>query len=575
MFLPNIVLPEDGELLISWILRLAIANGFSNIATFVNEHMYGSPGYQLSIIDERLPFSKLYNSLGLDIPMWELFDRVSMVPRIGPFYTDFKTWATYHSSFYKPFGYTFPVKASMVSSSLIRPRICPICWKENQIMWQKHNFPGVTVCPDHGVPLLEYHLKKARYDHKNLLDLSSYVPLQADDSERELEISKYIVDFSERRYDISKEKIYLFLYDYIDPNPRYLNGRKMRDGFGLYEGCIKIMSMFPDLNELDKILQEYITIPDKEEISRLGYDLISPPKFNRLELKHRKCGTDFISNYKSIVDGFGCPCCSAKKSDFAKVKNIVDKKSSGKYKLISLEPRARMNIRHSCGSIKNIRISDWISYMPACTGCDEARKKSDRARIHNRVKTRSNGKLIFIKKLKHGLNEYQCTVCGRTFSAYDSSFRERPFCRYCEEEKNMKKKVDKQVSGTLSVVKYPSNEDRNVILHCSVCDEDFSAPFRNLSGQVYRNGDGTVSSHMPTYRCPICGVTKNKKVGKVYRIIKEHFPDRPFKVCELRQFFDEPFNPYSFVELMLKKGLIRKAEYPHSLGWYTIVEKKN
>lgn len=555
----NILLPQIGETYISWLIRLAQANGFSDPRPFLNRYVKKDEGFNLSCIDDRLPVKGIFGRLDLDMSLLDFYSLFAMTPKIAPFMTDLAINSVYLKSFYEPYGYEIPFKASTVSGIMIRSKICPECWKENQMILQEHNYdPQIKVCARHGIPLMELQLKKGFYNHKNLLDLSDYQTLEVEDLEAEIRLSEYIKRFAEKNYSLTRKEMYRFIYRNIEPNSNLLRDRKIRDGFGLYEGCRRIMAKYPNPDVLDDLLQPYLIRIDETKIQQMGFELLSSISCNCISVRHKKCGEEFITSYGAITDGYGCPCCDKDKDSFKKVSDLIRFKSEGSFTLKTMLPKTTVEIVHTCGTAKKITLVNYLGYTPECTGCSEYRKKQDAARSRNLVFRKSEGKLEYVGQVGRNRKKYKCVVCGRTFDLNNNTFNVEGFCRLCKEEEEMKKKIDKQLENKpdLKVIRYPTIENKTVRILCTNCDEPFDYPYRNISGYTYNNSKP--NKRIDAYNCPICSYSIHKKNGRLYKLIKEKFTDRPFTVAEVNRISSEYYRNSSF-RVLMKKNLIRKV----------------
>ena len=108
--LGNTILPEDNELEISWLNRLAKANGFKSHIDLMLFYMRGNRHTNhirySTQVDDRMPFYELYNNLDTKLSAAEIFEKVTLINSIAPTLTNIHVFFIYNSAIYRCFGFT-------------------------------------------------------------------------------------------------------------------------------------------------------------------------------------------------------------------------------------------------------------------------------------------------------------------------------------------------------------------------------------------------------------------------------------------------------------------------------------
>lgn len=518
--LPVVFYPEPGEILASYITRLSEANGFSNPAEFVACYMTHATAYgQLhnwQIIDDRLPFKSFYDSLSLNIPMYQLYDMLTLINVYGAAFHSFKQFRVYYEAFYKPEGYSMP-SGTQKTDVIIRPRICPVCFKEKRIILKGHNLDGVTVCTEHRIPLLELKMRKKQYDHPNMLLEDNYKPISVIDMEQELQFAIYAEKFLLLAPDITKS----MLYDFLENEYGYFNRWKADFMYAGFKETIRtIMQLCPSFEEFKTNIQKYAVCNyDASFYKNSGFTLQSPIKNNLVQVKCNKCGTSFITNSWAISKGFGCPHCEKDIPLFDRMEKIVDIYGDHEYKLLSLEG-PRMKIQHTCGRVINKSICEYLGYKSTCL-CELKQKQVKTLMERNPIRLDIPGitYLGHSKTIKDG--HFRCDVCGREFIRHISTIRSTKSCPLCKAEERMRDSVDQMVGDRFTVIRYPTVDNKTVTLRCSCCGQQFTTEYRNTHLQKMENSK---RSTQKPYMCPNCYTDQKMSSKDLLNEIRASFP---------------------------------------------------
>lgn len=518
--LPNYIPPKEDEMLISWLYRLKDANALPNYNDLFNK----KKELKICTVDDKINFIRIYKRIASNIPMDVLYDKLTLYRGMCPAYPAFKNLTVLMSSFYADYGYTFG-EFNHFRSYSENIKICPECYKEDQIFHLSHNVPGVNVCTKHKIPLQQYIMSQNDRNKNSIFNLEKYKPIEINDIEKELKYAKYAIDFFNRKYDLNKRDMFVILMN----NKGYTNDhnyRLSRDGFNYKKLIDILMKYYPDINDFDKDAKEFekVTV-DEKYFNEKGFEVLSPIRNNFVYLRH-SCGAEFITNVWAIENGFGCPKCDSNLELIDKLKPAIEK--NGKYKLISFGCSYNKNairVRHNkCGYERNISYAEWVCDERPCPKCRDGLKivpktingkhvlvaQCENGMIYGtRFKNYSSDNLEYLGYItKTKRYKYKCKECGTI--QYSSTF-ETSICHRCKIEKRMRKFVN-NLKYKFEVLKYPTYDKRTAKLKCIKCGNE-------LEVDVYKNGCRNVKIIV----CPKCRYCPAIKCETIMEIISNKY----------------------------------------------------
>lgn len=569
----NLILPEKDELNISWQNRLALCNGYTNVCQFLGRYVDKKLGQSIQIVDDRIPFPLFYKNLRLEIPMYSLFDSVSLIRSYASVYNPIKTLRILMETFYRIYDYSFMANSNNRAYEIIAPKICPICWKEKQIIYKSHNLQGVKVCKTHGVPLLMYEMKKRTYNRTgtSLFNLESYSAITVSNIENELDYAKYAAKFAESKFDFTKGDLYQFLsakHDFYERHP----SRFWNEGFSFETLIGFLMTNYPDITDFARVMKEYTTFPPDESFYRKeGFTLMSPSLNNYVQLSCQKCGSDIITTSWAIKSGFGCPCCDSGKEHRELAEIIVSKYSNGKYKLVSYESAKNITLKHCCGATKTTTLSNFLSHLKLCKNC-EARFVIGKSYSKRHKVQFDETKFELVGSKSGYMKIWRCKKCGRVFQYTPSMLRKRNACPICAKEQKMHESMDSQCSGKFEILRYPTIEDESVKLKCLNCGYKFEDIYRN---KCLRKLTGEKLSREKYYICPACHEIYSITASQVKDLIKKYYkPGQEFSITDIKKREEIGHsNTYivnSKLHYLVKLGVLRNT----SIGRFILVESQ-
>lgn len=154
--------PLDDELSISYVMRLAFANGFPNEADFLGAFVSTDNGLQHTN-DFCLNTKALADKINIMDPIEQLA-QTTVIPALWPLLPASMQDRHIRKAFNgcKRFGSD---KVNLLTPQL---HYCPECMKQDNYLHRIHNVPGIYYCPFHKSILRNFH------DNSEVIPLVSY-----------------------------------------------------------------------------------------------------------------------------------------------------------------------------------------------------------------------------------------------------------------------------------------------------------------------------------------------------------------------------------------------------------------
>lgn len=355
-----------------------------------------------------------------------------------------------------------------------------------------------------------------QYFSGDIMDPQFYRPLEIDSAEfeRSLIYTTYAFQYLQLSPDMTKHMLYDFLakeFDYY--NPHVYNFIKNTDSIKL------IMKYCPDFEDFQKRVENYAGCPyDETHFENQGYQVISPIKNNLIQLRCKKCHTEFITSVWAINNNIGCPRCIADIPQFDLMSNIVQAYGNDEYKLLDIQG-PNLKLQHSCGKESTKRISQFFAHKTYCT-CESARHGRKR-HIERQPKNLEIPGLEYLGRvdtIRKG--RFRCKKCGRTFVRQIENLKDSDSCPLCKKEKNKREATDYLVKDTFTVMRYPSIENNTVKLKCNKCGHVFEEKYVRISREKIERGIG---NSMNQYVCPVCMQSEKIYAQDILAVIRSKF----------------------------------------------------
>lgn len=368
MLISNRFPPLDDELSISYVMRLAFANGFPNETDFLRAFVSTDNGLQHTN-DFCLDTKALADKINIMDPIEQL-TQTTVIPALWPLLPASMQDRHIRKAFNgcKRFGSD---KANLLTPQL---HYCPECMKQDNYLHRIHNVPGIYYCPFHKTILRSFH------DNSEVIPLVSY---EAQAAYQELFIAllkKWIkADYRaskqalvKRVRDMTSVPIYEYLSDILseygidDYSAARLSSSltSYMPGVPMHILIMLFGTVFPSADLLMDYLAKVSESYDLEEVSHEEYDLLNRTSFGVIHLRHKACGHSFYTTENSIREGWLCPKCDAQLSDQDFFEQIVAHKGRGEYRIKKgyRGLRYKVALEHSCGQLFEVSASKYLYY---------------------------------------------------------------------------------------------------------------------------------------------------------------------------------------------------------------------
>lgn len=470
MKLFNIVKIKEDEILYSYLLRLSRANGFDDLREFLGvakilPHYEDEKNvYRFVRYDIHSDLYPLLNAIECSaIGVAELYRATSLFPITSLVCS---RAITSH-------------RIGMLSryrcrTSLITPledtfqgvKFCPCCRKndlEADGEWhyyRSHQIPGVTVCHHHGCALCLFQGKRGFE-----LDLEQ-LSTEKDVKERSLEYAKFAHDlltvdldadiniishivlnrmkelgYSKQTLDQLQKDMGTYVELLNTPLKTFFRWFPSKSQCDLQTCITLILYLFGDIKTFLSYLPSNPT-PDTETQISHSYELISPQRKDIIELLCPHCQAPFLSSYRRIKSGWGCPDCDAKRTDQELFQHLFETASFGDYELLKFSNmNKKIEIRHSaCGRVYSIRSRDFLEESKRCM-CG---KSSSYAEVERRVDLVGDFDLIHFQSTTMPFRILH-KGCGSEFSVNYGRFIRHPKCKICENLSRSEQEFEKEI----------------------------------------------------------------------------------------------------------------------------------
>lgn len=439
-FIPNVIPPFPDELLYSWVLRLAKANGLPPIVFFgmyFGQNRFSANSY--IPVDIRRGFIDFYESLNIDIPASELYLNLSTTQFELLAYPPKLQIKVINNVFRKESGLNCTQHYFMSDFNM-----CPECMKEDVetfgevYIHRSHQLTGVKVCHKHHTPLLKQYQNRQSIYNYNEKDMTK---IEVDETfEEECNYADYTYQLLAGNIQSNSKDLIEIIFEKLD-----IEKKSNKDAIS------EINKILKDSKISDKWHKDKNTISTKSLIKLFVYLGLSPQdilnKSNGYELivrKHCKdCGRDFYTTNQAFEDGWGCVYCDDKLGEEELLKRLVKTIGNNEYVFRGLTtgPNGRLALYHKpCGRELSTKAVSFLFKNGKC----QCTQKLQRKEAEKRMKEYSDFKLIDFEgaskpaKFYHNLCEQYFITC--TFR----EFLETPKCRCCETQQDITPEIFRQ-----------------------------------------------------------------------------------------------------------------------------------
>lgn len=466
MKIPNVPPYIEGELMWSYIARLAYANGFQDVKWFLNTALDG--------FDKRR-FARFREwNYDLDRPQIDALLSIDDIDWIlgGTLYRAMLPFSSVFCSAKRIYNHSRLVGTD--SGFLFRPesdirdiRVCPECRNEDLKsgvfhLRTIHQMPGISLCPYHNAPLLRYVGEKGFE-----LDTDSYEPMEL--SVQAEEVSHFLCDL----WRLNPEFQLVDVLNVIKSKVLGASGKKNVDSVtirkvmrndqrvgalcesipgldsilcakGWYRNRISPMALVPLLIVLfgsAQALCNAIEFPAWDEKAFRAniaaddrFDIVGTCQRSLVRLRCNVCGSSFISTPSAIIMGFGCPTCDEKMPEEDIIRRMVAISSCGTWEYRGGYSGAKDKIavvEISTGRLETVKPREFI----ALGDVKQSKYKDGNIEYYKTImKKYPDYELLSVEGSDSNKRKLRLLhkACGNEFTVLKRDFFTRPFCRACE-----------------------------------------------------------------------------------------------------------------------------------------------
>ncbi len=534
----NLLQPEEDELLYSYLLRLSIANGFSDYWDFYRTYLTDNnklklQRYNCFRYDSNFSLNPLMRQIKRQVTDFDEIEFMlghSMYGALAPLLTDYQQSA-YVNYVFEGFGSHQALSPPPLSQISVL-RYCPECRKDEKrthgFSWYHRSFqmPEVKACPVHGCPLMEYRGKIG----EEMYSFEADSLIDTDKLHEEKAYAEFVQEFVRQRYSINLEDIKAIickrraefaseeeLYEYIATDSRDTmitedikkklknRGIRFNNQRDVKALILKILFLlFDTAEDISRYLPAsgYIKNRFLENLDLEGYDLISEYDPLMVKLKNRSTGHEYISTVDLFMKGWRDPAEDSKKNDSVMAFQLVSAMTNGEYKLRSKFQgmNEQITVYHkACGKEFRVKANAFIQLGSRCRcgrilDVEEVRRKIE-ADGHFMLQEYTDTQSPM--KIKH-------VDCGRVFSRSFFNHGRDIRCPYCVkiEEDYTHRGVKLPEEGFVLKVRALVGEEYTVL-------DKYEGMHKRL--RIRHNLCGGVKDYSPSdflrgFRCPTCSI---------------------------------------------------------------------
>lgn len=517
MQVPIIIPIHEDELLYSWMIRLAVANGLGHSdttpltslsETFINkriERRIVVPNY-----DCNNNISSLFQSLdSIEDKLSEMFMHHTPYSIYRHFFNDMRQANYVHQALY-PHIDNFPSLLGSSSSSRLtfHACICPECAKEDiqkygyYYLHTDHHLPDVQCCHKHRSPLLQFTGRKT----KELDDINDYTIQLAQDDDS-LKYAKFVADCSkcdtihlcDYLSESLSDKIHSLGFNNIleDDAFQYLRSqihgcsdtqiRQVQrwlshpfDSFAcvsLSRACLFLFGNFENFYSSLNVDNGAIVRVRKNKqqvFDRNGYDIIGTFFDSLILMKSQSTGERFFTTPYGFEIGWREPSILSQLTEKEMVANLVSASTNGNYCLkeyTSMGVPAKIH-HNVCGRDKIIKPSFFLNQETKCD-CERIWTKERAFDFISKNCGDDFELLEFTKRTEEAL--FLCKNCGTVIGKMFYLMQRHPYCPECEKIAKKKKLEQERIDA----------ENHKAILKDKV-----SGLLLEYQTEVYKNSEG-------------------------------------------------------------------------------------
>jgi len=482
--LPTVLKLKDDELLYSYLLRTAQANGFDDLKFFMTTYVWpdleDSRQRQNPVsYDVNDALYTFMTSAGLAGSPADVYQKTSLFHACAPFMN--RAAAGHHVGALDRRN-RFRAIDTPPDAFVRELKVCPECRKEEGSGWyyhRAHQAPGVGVCWKHDARLLAFTGPRGQ--------------------ERDGRDGYF------RESTGNPDRAYaLFFHDMLTEEPDFCldDIRQVLTRFLPYDAVNGPYISIPDT--VGALVRAGVTFRDLRGMAGADdgalrkafgtaidgrFRLISPYRNDIVELACLTCGTRFLTTPHRAAIGWGCPVCDRALTRKAMFQRLFDGVSGGDYELLSdfKGMQDPVTVRHTdSGTVFSVKARSFIDEgargeLSRKVTEKEAREAIERTGEFELVSFTNTNEPVLIRH----------KACGRTFAWNYHKFLKEPWCKVCRPrvrtEETFRQEIRDLTGDEYTLAGPYLDKDHKVMIRHNTCGREQAYwPHAFLDGQRCR-----------------------------------------------------------------------------------------
>ena len=527
----NSFLPEEDELLESWIYRLAQANcmDYYDMVKLINDNDENT---------KRINVPRLLDMPPIDIECSTLINEHTLIPFRSFFQTQEEVDKMYRYYLYPETHEINKVNPNIPQETHVC--LCKECCNEDSFPYihRMHNMPGVSVCPKHGAPL---YIAKTVFK-KTIFEIGAQ--MLSENTEGDTADSEYCRTILDSNIVVKRDA----MLKTLGVSERDLYWKDWSKDRVLYE----LKHRYPNASELVNILRT----------STHKYPMMLNKQFKELsfddgiwKLKHRDCKTVFYTTPTSFSDDYQCPVCDSEMGETEFAEKVVNTKHDREYMYdhsSDVDEGKLVVIHKKCGKKSYFNLDRFLAGKCRCE-CNV----SDKEELETIIEEWGDFSIVEFHN-RYSKIVVEDNTTGKRFSFESMDKLEKPAIH--SDEKPI------YTANEAKAKAWKFNGEEFVMIHeKDIFSEDEIVEYRHIPcGKVYKE---RFSDFIWGGYCPECEVVKDlEKLKKYviersegrYKIVDDDLL-HPGRVAIKDVFFDEGFKYMKPSEIVHELAFSRKS----------------
>lgn len=513
--IPLMIPPESGELMISYLWRLALHNGFSHITDFLyayfcpNKELKEYQNRQYVRLDSNNTFQSFFQASDLSIDFTDFYLDHTLYKGLAPLIHEGRQIQIIAHAFHNSSGKDDLI--GIPTKQFAELRICPYCQDDDirkKGFWYYHcvhHMPGVAMCAKHQVSL---HALKMRNSiiKQPFCSSNVFVPKEETSTEWALKYASFAASLLETKVDADVSLTHRAILNALKERDLYYDTNSLLRHFH-EEGCntltdeqaiksikttmhggnttsvIQTLSFltlcFPTARDLQNAINTVYKNTDELDkfisIVNQHYNIVGDFYKPLLEMVRIETYEHFLTTFKGFLYGWREKRSDVQKSSEVILQDMFQNSTDGLYHLASpyQDARKKITVLHDiCGRKYQVFVRDFLLFGKRCP-CERSYSPKKAKAIVEQHKE--------FKLIEYPIGKYKpCTIfheyCGSTFKATLPAFFKNPKCTRCAMSidysvENIEQLINDLVGDEYTLIGSEGKTAENVIIKHNVCNK--------------------------------------------------------------------------------------------------------